>query len=236
MSFGNDDLKTNETCLMEKDNNSPSMSFGTVTLNDGNKRFTRLSVVGTGNFRSIGVSNFDLEQLQSLVKTARILPAVNQISFNPYNYAQHKELLAFSAKHGIVTEGYSVLAPINKTPNGPVDAPVAAAAARLGITPTQVILLWARAKGVAVVTTSTSKAHLEEDYAVGDMSPLSEADIAAIDEAGAKGPPSAVLQSLRSVTAKPGTLATRIGVGAALLLGAYVTLRTLGLVCGGRMM
>jgi aryl-alcohol dehydrogenase-like predicted oxidoreductase len=33
-----------------------------------------------------------------------------------------------------------------------VDAPVAAAAKRLGITPTQVILLWVKSKGVVIVT------------------------------------------------------------------------------------
>ena len=33
-----------------------------------------------------------------------------QIFFNPYNYAENKELLEFSQKHGIVTEAYSSLA------------------------------------------------------------------------------------------------------------------------------
>lgn len=33
-----------------------------------------------------------------------------------------------------------------------MDAPVAAAATRLGITPGQVLLLWVRAKGVVIVT------------------------------------------------------------------------------------
>ena len=33
-----------------------------------------------------------------------------QILFHPYNYAQNKELLEYSAKHGIITEAYSSLA------------------------------------------------------------------------------------------------------------------------------
>ena len=77
--------------------------------------------------RSIGVSNFDVELLQKLVKIAKIKPAVNQVRayiviigaiglhgaqilFHPYNYAQNKELLEYSAKHGIITEAYSSLA------------------------------------------------------------------------------------------------------------------------------
>ncbi|KAI0826849.1 hypothetical protein BC628DRAFT_1502671 [Trametes gibbosa] len=76
-----------------------------------------------GYSKSIGVSNFDLPLLQMLVKVARVTPAVNQcaILFHPYNYAQNKDLLEFSAKHSIITEAYSNLQPITKQPGGPVD-------------------------------------------------------------------------------------------------------------------
>ncbi|KAJ7022720.1 NADP-dependent oxidoreductase domain-containing protein [Mycena alexandri] len=177
------------------------------------KQFERIKDDGLA--KSIGVSNFNLEQLQTVVKSARILPAVNQINFSPYNYAQNKDLLAYSAKHGIVTAAYSSLAPITKYPGGPVDTPVATAAKRLGITPTQVILLWVKSKGVLIVTTSSSKAHLEEYIAVGDLPPLTDEEIAAIDAAGAQGPPSAIVQRR-----KPAVLAA---IGATLLFLAYMT-------------
>ncbi|KAJ7319439.1 NADP-dependent oxidoreductase domain-containing protein [Mycena albidolilacea] len=145
-----------------------------------------------GLAKTIGVSNFTLEQLQSLVQKALVWPAVNQIEFHPYNYAKNKTLLEWSSIHGIVTEGYSSLSSITKCPGGTVDAPVAAAADRLGISPTQVLFSWVRAKGVVIVTTTSNKDRLEEYLAVGDLPPLSDAEIAAIDEAGAKGPPSAL--------------------------------------------
>ncbi|KAG6807879.1 hypothetical protein H0H93_000885, partial [Arthromyces matolae] len=63
----------------------------------------------SGSARSIGVSNFNVEQLQALVKIAQIKPAVNQIRLHPYNYAENKSLLEYSAKHGIVVEAYSSL-------------------------------------------------------------------------------------------------------------------------------
>ncbi|KAF5376476.1 hypothetical protein D9615_008620 [Tricholomella constricta] len=173
---------------------------------------------------SIGVSNFTVEQLQEIVKIAKIKPAVNQIEFHPYTYGSHKPLLAYAAKHDIVIEAYSTLAyvirhftsltavrvnvdpyadsPITKFPGGPVDTPVDAAARRLGITPTQVILAWAKAKGVVIVTTSSSKQHLREYLAVGDLPPLKDDEIAAIDDAGAKGPP-----YMYTSTAKCGVLA-----------------------------
>ncbi|KAJ7913492.1 Aldo/keto reductase [Mycena leptocephala] len=179
------------------------------------KQFERIKDDGLA--KSIGVSNFTLEQLQTVVKSARILPAVNQISFNPYNYAQSKDLLEYSAKHGIVTEAYSSLAPITRFPGGPVDAPVAAAAKRLGITPTQVILLWVKSKGVVIVTTSSSKAHLEEYMEVGDLPSLTDEEIAAIDAAGAKGPPSTIMKHRRKSPAVLG-----LALGATLLFLVYM--------------
>jgi len=146
-----------------------------------------------GLARSIGVSNFNVEQLQIIVKIAKIKPAVNQIQFHPYNYAEHKPLLEYSTKHGIITEAYGSLTPITKLPGGPVDAPINTAAKRLGITPTQVLLAWVKAKGVVIVTTSSKKERLEEYLAVADLPPLTRDEIAAIDDAGAKGPPTKAL-------------------------------------------
>ena len=59
--------------------------------------------------RSIGVSNFNIKELEHLFKIARVKPAVNQISFHPYNWAENRALLGFHQKHGIVTEAYSSL-------------------------------------------------------------------------------------------------------------------------------
>ncbi|KAF7293347.1 putative lysine/ornithine N-monooxygenase [Mycena kentingensis (nom. inval.)] len=149
-----------------------------------------------GLVKSIGVSNFTLPQLKSLALSPKttLLPAVNQIELHPYNYAQHKELIEWSRKMGIVIEAYSSLSSITKYPGGPVDAPVAAAAQRLGITPTQVLLLWVRAKGAVIVTTTSNPKRLEEYLAAGDLPPLPDADVAAIDAAGALGPPNRAAQ------------------------------------------
>jgi hypothetical protein len=41
-------------------------------------------LVKAGKIRSIGVSNFTIEKMQELLKTAEIPPAVNQIEAHPY--------------------------------------------------------------------------------------------------------------------------------------------------------
>jgi len=153
---------------------------------------------------SIGVSNFTVDHLQEILKVATVTPAVNQIFFNPYNYHEHKDLIKFAAEHRILLEAYSSLAPITRYPGGPVDKPVLAAAKRLGATPTQVILAWVRSKGVAIVTTSSTKEHLREYLGVSELLPLTEEEITAIDEAGANGPPSvfgATKSDLKNITA-----------------------------------
>ncbi|KAF5312025.1 hypothetical protein D9619_002399 [Psilocybe cf. subviscida] len=143
-----------------------------------------------GYAKSIGVSNFELQDLERLLKIAKVKPAVNQIKLHPYNHAQTAELLAYHAKHGIVTEAYGSLAPITAFPGGPVDAALKKAADRLGISPTQVIFLWVKAKGAVIVTTSSKRTRLEEYFAVGDLPALTAEEVFAIDTAGAKGAPS----------------------------------------------
>jgi len=154
-----------------------------------------------GAVKSIGVSNFTVSQLKDLLKIAKIKPAVNQIRFHPYNWAENKELLEYSAKHGIITEAYSSLTPITKTPGGPVDSVLKTIGLRLSATPAQVIFAWVKAKGVVIVTTTSKKSRLHEYLEVADLPELTDAEIAAIEEAGAKGPPS-VSKTVRSTTAQ----------------------------------
>jgi len=141
-----------------------------------------------GLAKSIGVSNFSIEDLEKLNKIAKIKPAVNQVNFHPYNWEKNKPLLEYANKHGIVLEAYSSLTPITKNPGGPVDAPAAAAAKRIGASPAQVLLSWVASKGVVIVTTSSKKSRLEEYLAVADLPPLTNDEIAEIDAAGIAGP------------------------------------------------
>ncbi|THU90882.1 Aldo/keto reductase [Dendrothele bispora CBS 962.96] len=174
------------------------------------------TIQAQGLARSIGVSNYLLKDLETTMVTAKVTPAVNQISLNPYNYTAMKSTIDYCKKHGIVVEAYSSLAPITRYPGGPVDVPLKAAAKRLGITPTQAIFLWLRAKGIVTVTTTSKKDHMEEYLAVGDLDSLTEEEVLAIDKAGVKGPPSLVRVALRRgydrATASPTKALFTLGV------------------------
>ncbi|KAH9965267.1 Aldo/keto reductase [Russula dissimulans] len=139
-----------------------------------------------GLTKSIGVSNFGVDDLKVLLASAKIKPAANQILLHPYVHTRQAPLLAFAAAHDIVSEAYSALIPITHQPGGPVDKLVNEIAQRLNATADQVLLAWVKAKGAVVVTTSSKKFRLEGYLAAADLQ-LSPADIEAIDLAGAKG-------------------------------------------------
>lgn len=63
--------------------------------------------VKAGKIRSIGVSNFTIEKLEELLKTAEIPPAVNQIEAHPY--LQQPKLTQYSKDKNILTVAYSPL-------------------------------------------------------------------------------------------------------------------------------
>lgn len=62
-------------------------------------------VYKSGKVKSIGVCNFMKSQLQALLETAEVIPAVNQIEFHP-GYTQ-PEVVNFSRENGIEIEAWS---------------------------------------------------------------------------------------------------------------------------------
>jgi diketogulonate reductase-like aldo/keto reductase len=63
------------------------------------------TLLADGNVRAIGVSNFMVEHLTTLLEHCRVVPAVNQIEVHPY-FAQ-RDVRKFAAAHGILTQAWS---------------------------------------------------------------------------------------------------------------------------------
>jgi diketogulonate reductase-like aldo/keto reductase len=113
--------------------------------------------------RAIGVSNFMPQHLEELLAHAKIVPAVDQIEVSPF--LQQRETRALCARHGIVVEAYSPL-----THGLRLDHPaVAAAAARAGRSPAQVLLRWAIQHDLVPLPKSTSENRIRENAAVFDF-------------------------------------------------------------------
>ena len=62
---------------------------------------------GKGSREDVGISNFSVVKTERLLKTARILPAVNQVECHPY--FQQRELVQYCRSKGIVVESYASL-------------------------------------------------------------------------------------------------------------------------------
>ncbi|KAJ7920268.1 NADP-dependent oxidoreductase domain-containing protein [Mycena leptocephala] len=112
----------------------------------------------SGKARAIGVSNFSIKTLEELFKTAKIVPAVNQIEMHPYH--TDTELLEYCRKKGIV-----------KLRDDPV---IVGLAEKYKVQPTQIILAWHVARGVVAVPKSSNAGRQKETLS------LSTEDVASV--------------------------------------------------------
>ncbi|KAK2591111.1 hypothetical protein QQS21_011199 [Conoideocrella luteorostrata] len=117
------------------------------------------AVKKSGKAKSIGVSNFTEDDLEIILKSSTITPAVNQIEFHPY--LQPIDLLDFHRQHNITTAGYSVLSAITAGRPGPVDQIHIDLAQKYGVTENEIALRWVLDQGIIAITTSKSLQRLQ---------------------------------------------------------------------------
>lgn len=124
--------------------------------------------------RAIGVSNYDIDNLRHTMSYAKVVPAVNQVRFNPFDYK--KDLAAFCKEYDIVVEAYSPLS------RGEVsDATVVNIAKKYGKTPAQVMLRWCVERGTVPLPKTTHPERMRENFALFDWK-MEQGDIWALDE------------------------------------------------------
>ena len=124
--------------------------------------------------RSVGVSNFDVTELESLFAEASVPPVVNQIQLSPFEY--RRALVDAARQHSVQLEAYSPLGTGRHFGNEVVGT----VAERLGRTEAQVLIRWALQKGFIVLPKSTHRERIEENAQVFDFT-LSDADLAELD-------------------------------------------------------
>lgn len=129
-----------------------------------------------GRVKAIGVSNFSIKNLEILLKTAKVVPAVNQVEMHPY--LSQPELLTYCKEKGIVITAY--------TPTGYAtvrqDATIGEIAAKYGVTPTQIILAWHLARGVVVVPAARNPEHQKENLNLPTLSAVDFERVSALNK------------------------------------------------------
>ena len=129
----------------------------------------------SGLVGEIGVSNFEISDLERVRETLGRPPAVHQTELHPLFF--RPELLAHAREHGYTVVAYSPLAGGQVRD---VDA-VVAVAERHGTTPEAVAIAWVLSKEpVVAIPKGSSRAHLEANLAAREVT-LSAEDVAAID-------------------------------------------------------
>ena len=127
-----------------------------------------------GHARSIGVSNFDIDELDQVLAVASVAPVADQVNFSPFTY--RRALRDAAEKHDLIIEAYSPLG----TGRHLGDKTVGRIADRNGRSPAQVLLRWCIQRGLVVIPKSTDRERIEQNGRIFDFS-LSDADMEELD-------------------------------------------------------
>lgn len=128
-----------------------------------------------GRIRSIGVSNFRIEDLEQLEAATGVIPVINQIELHPY-FAQ-QQLRDYHASKGIVTESWS---PLGQGGGELTDQVITDIANAHGATPAQVIIAWHLALGLVVIPKSVTPQRIVANFESLNLQ-LTDAEVQAIN-------------------------------------------------------
>jgi len=147
-------------------------------------------LVKLGLTRSIGISNFNSQQIDRVLEVATIKPVTNQVEVHPY--LPQNKLAKFCADRGIVLTAYSPLGSPDRPwakPDDPslLEEPkVKSVAAKYKKTPAQVLIRYQIDKGNVVIPKSANKSRIAENLNVFDFQ-LTKEDLTEIDSLDCNG-------------------------------------------------
>jgi diketogulonate reductase-like aldo/keto reductase len=113
--------------------------------------------------RSIGISNFNVQQIETLMKTAKVKPANNQIQIHPK--LNQDATVDYCKKNDITITGYSPLG------SGSLisDPTLTAIGKKHNKTAAQVMIRWQIQRGLIVIPKSVHKERIVENFSIFDF-------------------------------------------------------------------
>jgi len=133
-----------------------------------------------GKVRAIGVSNFNMDQIQDLIKRHRVVPAVNQVETHPFS--QKIEMQKALKSQGIQLESW---APFAQGKNNLFNnEPLKVLSSKYNKSIAQVVLRWLIQKEVVSIPKSANLKRINENFDVFDFEVSAEdmATIKSLDE------------------------------------------------------
>lgn len=134
--------------------------------------------VKDGKIRSIGLSNWYIEELEEFLPQVDTMPAVVQNEIHPYY--QENDVIPYIQELGIVVEGWFPFGGRGHTKEILGDSVITEIANAHGVTSAQVVLRWNLQKGVVVIPGSSNPEHIKENLDVFGFE-LTEDEIARIN-------------------------------------------------------
>ena len=134
--------------------------------------------VEEGKIRSIGLSNWYVEELTEFLPQVDTVPAVVQNEIHPYY--QENDVIPFIQDLGIVVQGWYPLGGRGHTGELLGDSVISEIAEAHGVSSAQVILRWNLQKGVVVIPGSSNPDHIRENTKLYHFS-LTEDEMARIN-------------------------------------------------------
>ncbi len=125
------------------------------------------AAVSEGKIRSIGLSNWYIEELEEFLPQVTITPALVQNEIHPYY--QENDVIPYIQSLGIVVQGWYPLGGRGHTAELLGNEVISEIAASHGKSSAQVILRWNLQKGVVVIPGSSNPDHIKENTEIFDF-------------------------------------------------------------------
>ena len=117
--------------------------------------------VEEGKIRSIGLSNWYVEELEEFLPQVDTVPALVQNEIHPYY--QENDVVPYIQEKGIVMQGWYPFGGRGHTAELLGDETISAIARAHGVTSAQVILRWNLQRGIVVIPGSSDPEHIREN-------------------------------------------------------------------------
>lgn len=122
-----------------------------------------------GLTRDIGVSNYAIAQLETLIEASGEAPAVNQIEWSPFGHS--REMMRWCRRRHIVLQAYSPLTRGLRLQ----DPTLQSIADQHGRTPAQIMLRWSLQSGAVPLPKANQRHHLRDNLGAFDFTLSDEA-------------------------------------------------------------
>lgn len=123
--------------------------------------------VRLGKIRSIGLSNWYVEELEEFLPQITIIPALVQNEIHPYY--QENDVIPYIQSLGIVVQGWYPFGGRGHTKELLNDETIMEIAKKHNVSSAQVILRWNLQKGVVVIPGSSNPDHIKENTEIYDF-------------------------------------------------------------------